>query len=165
MAETILQNWIFSQFALPFLLVFFLAFGILEKTELFGKDKKQLNAGISFVIGLIFVSAIYPKIVVGNLILFLAVALVVMFVGLLLWGFAAGGEVKVPDKLKVPVFILIGIAVFAALLWALGTPGGFFRDAFDFVFYSSWSKGFWTNAVFVIVIIAAVIAVVGKKKD
>ncbi len=165
MAETILQNWIFSQFALPFLLIFFLAFGLLEKTKLFGEDKKQLNAGVAFVIGLIFVSAIYPKIVVGNLILFFTIAIVVLFVALLLWGFVAGGEVKVPDKLKIPVFILIGIAVFAALLWALGVPGGFFKSAFDFIFQSSWSGSFWTNAIFVIVIIGAVIAVlVGGKK-
>jgi len=162
MVETILQHWIFSQFALPFLLIFFLAYGILEKTELFGKGKQRLNAGLAFIIGLIFVSAIFPKIVVGNLILFLTVALVVMFIGLLLWGFVSGEAPKVDGKLKAPFAVLIIIAVVAALLWALGTPGGFFRNAFDFVFLSSWSKGFWTNAVFVIVIIAAVIAVVGK---
>lgn len=167
MAQTILQSWIFSQFALPFLLIFFLAFGLLEKTKLFGEDKKQLNAGIAFVIGLIFVSAIYPKIVVGNLILFFTIALVVMFIGLLLWGFVTG---KTPElgnsRLKIPFMILIGIAVFAALLWALGVPGGFFENAFNFVFESNWSGSFWTNAVFVIVIIAAVIAVVvgGKAK-
>jgi len=164
MVETILQHWIFSQFALPFLLIFFIVFGILEKTELFGKDKRQLDAGISFIIGLIFVGAIFPKIVVGNLILFLTVAVVVMFIGLLLWGFVSGEAPKVDGKLKAPFAALIIIAVAAALLWALGTPGGFFRDAFDFVFLSSWSKEFWTNAAFIIVIVAAVIAVMGKPK-
>ncbi len=167
MAETILQNWIFSQFALPFLLIFFLAFGILEKTKLFGEGKKQLNAGIAFVIGLIFVSAIYPKVVVGNLILFFTIAIVVLFIGLLLWGFVAGGDVTIPKQLKIPVFILIGIAVFAALLWALGVSGGWFENAFNFVFNSGWSGSFWTNFVFIIVIIGAVIAVLvggGKKK-
>ena len=165
MAETILQNWIFSQFVLPFLLIFFLVFGILEKTKFFGEDKKQLHALIAFVIGLIFVGAIFPKLVVGNLILFLTIAIVVMFVGLLLWGFVSGDEPKITGKLKVPFGILIAIAVLGALLWALGTPGGFFRDAFDFVFQSSWSKSFWTNAVFVVVVIAALVAVVagGKK--
>lgn len=164
--ETILQSWIFSQFALPFLLIFFIAFGLLEKTNLFGEGKKQLNAGIAFVIGLIFVSAIYPKIVVGNLILFFTVALVVMFIGLLLWGFVTG---KTPSlegsRLRIPFMILIGIAVLAALLWALGIPGGFFRNAFDFIFQSNWSGSFWTNTVFIIVIIAAVIAVVGIGKS
>lgn len=163
MAETILQHWIFSQFALPFLLVFFILFGILEKTEFFGKDKKQLHAGIAFIIGLLFVGAIFPKIVVGNLILFLTVAIIVMFIGLLLWGFASGEAPKVDGKLKIPFAILIIIAVAAALLWALGTPGGVFRNIFDFLFLSGWSKDFWTNAVFVVVIIAAVIAVVKPK--
>jgi len=160
MAETILQHWIFSQFALPFLLIFFIVFGILEKTKLFGEGNKQLNAGISFIIGLIFVGAIFPKIVVGNLILFFTVAIVVMFIGLLLWGFVSGGDAKISDDLKKPFAALIIIAVAAALLWALGTPGGVFRDIFDFVFQSSWSKSFWTNAAFVIVVVAAVIAVV-----
>ena len=160
MVETILQHWIFSQFALPFLLIFFIVFGLLEKTGLFGSDKKQLNAMIAFIIGLIFVGAIFPKIVVGNLILFFTVALVVMFIGLLLWGFVSGDEPKVDDTLKKPFVALVIIAVVAALLWALGVPGGFFRDAFDFIFLSDWSGSFWTNVVFVIVVVAAVVAVV-----
>ena len=89
MAETILQHWILTNFAYPFLLIFFIAFGILEKSKLFGSDKKQLNALIAFVIGLIFITAVFPKLVVGNLILFLTVSIVVMFVALLLWGFVA----------------------------------------------------------------------------
>ena len=35
MVETILQHWIFSSFVFPFLLIFFIAFGILEKSKLF----------------------------------------------------------------------------------------------------------------------------------
>src|SRR3989344_4428063 len=91
MVETILQHWIFTSFVFPFLLIFFIVFGILQKSKLFG-EAKQLNALIAFVIGLIFVGAVFPKLVVGNLILFLTVAVVVMFVALLLWGFVAGGE-------------------------------------------------------------------------
>ena len=82
--KTILQHEIFTRFALPFLLMFFVVFAVLEKTKLFGEDKKQLNALIAFVIGLIFVSAVYPTLVVSNLILFLTVALIVVFVALLL---------------------------------------------------------------------------------
>ena len=56
MAEeiTILQHWIFTKFALPFLLVFFIVYGVLAKTKVLG-DAKQLNAMVSFVIGLIFI--------------------------------------------------------------------------------------------------------------
>src|SRR3970040_2364990 len=134
MAETILQHWIFTNFAFPFLLIFFILFGILEKTELFGSGRRQLNALIAFVVGLIFITAVFPKLVVGNLILFLTVAIVVMFVALLLWG----------------------IVVIFALLWALGVEG----SLFDFLFRSAWSEEFLTNVVFIVVVIVAIVVVV-----
>ena len=92
MVNTILQNWIFSDFIFPLLLVFLVVFAILEKTSALGKNK-QIDALVALVIGLIFVGFSYPKLVVSNMILFLVVALIVMFVGLLLWGFISGGEI------------------------------------------------------------------------
>lgn len=157
--ETILQHWIFTEFALPFLLVFAIVFGILEKTSFFGKEKKQLNAIIAFVIGLIFVAALDPKLVVSNLILFLTVSLVVVFVGILLWGFIAGGDgfkfSEAPKGVKTIAFIAVAITVIAAVLWATGVPGTIFGDAFDFLFQSDWSGNFWTNTAFVLVVIVA----------
>jgi len=165
MAETILQHWVLTNFVYPFLLIFFIVFGILEKTELFGSGRKQLNAFIAFVIGLIFVTALFPKIVVANLILFLTVAIVVMFVGLLLWGFVAGDEglkfKDAPKPLKYIIGIVIVIVVIAALLWALGVEGGLF----DFFFRSSWSREFLTNVVFVVVIIVALVIVIRSGKS
>lgn len=169
MVETILQHWIFTSFIFPFLLIFFLVFGILEKSELFGKGKKQLNALIAFVIGLVFVAAVFPKLVVTNLVLFLTVGIVVLFVALLLWGFIAGEKglrfESIPKPLKGFILVVIVIAVIGALLWALGTSGTVFTNIFDFVFKSSWSKSFWTNAAFVIVIIIALGAMIGKGKE
>ena len=164
MAETILQHWILTNFAYPFLLIFFIAFGILEKTKIFGEGRKQLNALIAFAIGLIFVTAVSPKLVVGNLILFLTVAIVVMFVALLLWGFVAGEKglkfEDAPKGLKYLIGIVIVIAVVVALLWALGVEG----SLFDFLFRSSWSKEFVTNVVFIVVVIVAVVVVVKSGK-
>ena len=56
MAETLLQHPVLTNFVYPFLIVFFIVFAVLEKTKLFGEEKKQLNALTAFVIGLIFVS-------------------------------------------------------------------------------------------------------------
>ncbi len=160
--ETILQNWIFTKFILPFLLIFFIAFGILEKTKIFGDDKKQLNALISFVIGLIFVGAVFPKLVVSNLILFFTVAIVVLFIALLLWGFASGQPLKLENKaLKIVIGIEVLVAVVIALLWALGVEG----SAFDFLFTQSWSTNFWTNAAFIVVIVIALVLVVRGGKS
>lgn len=168
MAETILQHWVFTQFILPFLLIFFITFGVLEKSKLFGDGRKQLSAGIAFVVGLIFVGAIFPKLVVANLVLFLTVALVTMFVGLLLWGFVAGEKGlnfgEAPGKLKWFIGIVIAIAVIAGLLWAVGVQGIFFTNLFGFVFKSSWSKDFWTNASFVAVVIIAIVFALGGAK-
>ena len=168
MAETILQHWVFTQFILPFLLIFFIVFGVLRKSKLFGEKSEQLSAGIAFVVGLIFVGAIFPKIVVGNLILFLTVALVTMFVGLLLWGFVAGEGLKfaeAPPQLRYFVGIVIAIAVVAGLLWAIGVQGTLFTGLYDFLFKSGWSKDFWTNASFIAVVIIAMAFVLGKKSS
>ena len=165
MPETILQHWIFTNFAFPFLLIFFIVFGILEKTELFGSGRRQLNALIAFVIGLIFITAVSPKLVVANLILFLTIAIVVMFVALLLWGFVAGEKglkfKDAPKPLKYLIGIVILIVVIVALLWALGVEG----SLFDFLFRSAWSEEFLTNAVFIVVVIVAIVVVVKSGKS
>ena len=166
--ETILQHWIFTRFALPFLLIFFIVFGILEKTKLFGPDKKQLNALIAFVMGLILIAAASPTLTISNLVLFLTVAIVVLFVALLLWGFIAGEKglkfEEAPKALKWVIGIVIVVAVVFALLWALGTEATIFEKASDFFFKSDWSKSFWTNLSFVVVIIVALVLILKKTK-
>ena len=44
MAETLLQHPVLTNFVYPFLIVFFIVFAILEKTKLFGEEKKQLKS-------------------------------------------------------------------------------------------------------------------------
>ena len=155
MAETILQHWLFSRFAFPFLIVFFIAFAILEKTKVLGSDKKQLNALVAFILGLIFVGVAYPVDVVQNMILFLTVALVVMFVALILWGFVAG-EAKIESpKAKIFFGVLIFIGIVIAVLWATG----FYDNFVDWLFRQDWSGTFWTNFLF-IVMVAVALAVV-----
>jgi len=160
--ETVFQHWIFTRFVLPFLLMFFIVFAILEKTKLLGEDKKQLNAVLSFVIGLIFVGAVYPTEVAGNLILFLTVSLVVLFVFLLLWGFVFG-DIKEGFKLegwiKYPLGIIVAVAVIVAVLWATGLED----QVMNLLFNKSWSNAFWLNGLFVVVI-AVALALVLKNK-
>ena len=166
--ETILQHWIFTRFALPFLLIFFIVFGILEKTKLFGADKKQLNALIAFVIGLIVIAAASPTLVVSNLILFLTIAIVVLFIALMLWGFVVGEEGlkldKIPKSLRTIIGVVVLVAVLIALFWALGVKTSIFAGVYSFLFKSSWSKSFWTNLAFVVVIIIALALVLRKGK-
>lgn len=162
--DTLLQSEVLTRFILPFLLVFFIVFAILEKTKLFGEGKKQLNALISFVMSLIFVSVLYPTEVVSNLILFLTVALVSVFVILLIWGFIFG-DVKEGFKpagwMKVGLAILGGIAFVVAMIWATGL----FGNLGEILFQQSWSSTFWTNLAFIGVIAIALALILGKKKE
>ena len=153
--ETIFQHFIFREFILPFLLMFALIFAVLEKTKLLGDGQKQVNAIIAFVIGLIFVAAVYPKAVVNDLILFLTIAIVVMFVFLLLYGFVASDlkeGYKVESWMKWAWLIIISIATILAVIWATGAD--FFL--IDIFFSQSWSGAFWVNFLFVVVIVVAI---------
>ncbi len=163
MATTIfLQNDLFTKFLFPFLLVFFIAFAILERTKLFGEGKKQLNALTAFVMGLIFVTAVYPVLVVNNLILFMTVALVAIFVILLIWGFIFGDEkgFALNNKLKWILGIVAGIAFFAAVIWATG----WYPNLVEFFSNSNLNSTIITNAIFVIVIAVALVLLVREKK-
>jgi len=160
--ETIFQHWIVTQFILPFLLIFTITFAILQKTKVLGDGKKQVDAIVAFVIGLIFVSVIFPKIVVANLILFLTVALIVVFVVLLLWGFISGGSMEkdmFTGKAKWVVFGVVVAAVIIALIFAMGIESGLF----GFLFYNSWSSDFWINFFFVAVVVVAIALVLRSK--
>jgi hypothetical protein len=154
-----LQSPALTKFVYPFLLIFFIVFALLEKTKVLG-EKKQINALVSFVIGFIFVSAIFPKEMVGNLILFLTIAIVIVFVILILWGFIAGeGGLKFADApvgLKWVIGIVLVIVVVIAIIWASGVDS---VGLFDKLFHSSWSEGFWTNLLFIVVVAVALVVI------
>lgn len=162
MAEetTILSHFIIKDFMLPFIFIFVLIFAILQKTKILGEGKKQLDAIVAAVLSLIFVSFASPKMIVSNLVLFLTIAIVLVFVGLLIWGFLVGDEAKLKISstwLKWVVSIIILISVLVAFFWAAGIK----PDILNFLFSKSWSGTFWTNLLF-LVVIAIVIAVVLK---
>ena len=120
------------------------------------------------MIGLIFVAAFSPKLVVANLILFFTIAIVTMFIGLLLWGFIAGEKgfefEKAPKGLKWFIGIVIAIAVIAGLLWAANVSLSIFENTFSFLFMSQWSSGFWINFFFIAVVIITIAWVLKSSK-
>ncbi len=163
MAETILSNWIFKDILLPFLLIFFIVFAILEKTKLFGEDKKRINALIAFVISLIFVGAFSYTNVINNLTLFLTITIVCVFVILLIWGFIFGDkEGFKPTKWMTWILgITAGIAFAWAVIWANGwtnTVSGIFSGN------SVLGQTIITNGIFLLVIGVALALVLMKPK-
>ncbi len=158
--DTIFQHWVATDFIYPFLLVFFIAFAVLEKSKVLGEDKKQLNALVAFVLGLILVGAVFPKQVISNMILFLTVSLVIVFVVLLLWGFVSGDKINDYSQnatLKWVFFAVVLIASIIAVLWATGFSDSFFETVrYLFNEFLGIKPEFWLNALFVIVVAGAV---------
>lgn len=164
MADIILTNAIFIDYIFPFLLVFTIVFAILDKTKLLGEGKRQINAIISLVVALILIGFDFARDVIVKLIPFLAVALIILFVFMLLYGFAGGkkdGDV-LHKGVKVAIFIIIALAVVVAVLWATG----WWETIYETVIEGEYVGKIWMN-VLIIAIIGGALAIVlstGRKE-
>lgn len=164
MAEFIFSNVLFRDYILPFLLVFVVLFGVLEKTKIFGDGKRQVNALTSFVVALIFIGFVLPKQIVTNLVLYFSVALIIILVFMILFGFVSADKDGLkPQRWMTWVFgILIGVSLIVAVFWASGS----LDYIINLLFYQSWSKTLWVNVMFVLIIAGAIaFAFSGGKKD
>lgn len=152
MAETILQSPILVNFVYPFLLIFFIVFAVLERTKILGEGKKQINALVAFVVGLLFVGTVSSQMLIQNMILFLSIALVIMFVVYLLWGFLFVNEdFKISKPLRNTLMVIVGIAMVVALFYITGIGS----TVFGALFSVKLSSAFWTNFFFIVLIAAA----------
>jgi|SRR3989344_1947256 len=149
--ETILSNDIFTKGILPFLLVFTIVFAILQKTKILGEDKKQIDALVSLSVALLLVAFAWPTGVITKLVPFLAVAVVIIFIFLLLYGFVASDKkegLQLNKGVKIAAGIVILIALVVAVLWATNSLS-FLTNAF------SSGSNIWAN----VILIAAIIGV------
>jgi len=159
----ILTSPIFIEYILPFVLVFTLVFAILQKTKLLGEGKKQIDALVAFVIGLILIAFSSARDIVVLLMPFLAVSVVILLVFMLLYGFIVGkttGDV-LHKGVKIALGIILGLALITFLLIITGAWG----PIYDYLFNREGSSQIWINVVLIVIIAGAVIAVVaGKSK-
>jgi len=158
--ETVLTSPFFMQIALPFLLVFTIAFAILQRTKILGEDKTRIDAITALVIALIVVAYSYATNIIVVLMPFLAVSAVIILIFMILYGFIASDEkgFKMNKGLKIAFGILIGIAIVIAVISASGYWGiliGWFTG--------KNSSSIITNIIFVAIIIAAIAVVVSGK--
>ncbi len=163
MAETIFSNPIFIDVILPFLLVFTLVFAILEKTKILGEGKRQINAIVSLVMGLLLISFPFARSIVVKLIPFLVVSLVILFVFMLIYGFISGkkeGDV-LNTGLKIALGIIFGLAVLVAVLFITGV----WDKIYNFVMGSEHAGSFWVNLTFLIIIGGAIAVVLSGGKS
>jgi len=161
MVEPIFTSVIFADYILPFVLVFTLVFAVLQKTKLLGDGKRQIDALIGLVVGLILIAFPFARNVIVLLMPFLAVAIVVLLVFMLLYGFIMGKkEVEMHKGLKIALGIIVGLGLITVLLFATG----WWDVVYDFMFERETSSQIWVNALLIAVIAGAVIAVLSDKK-
>lgn len=120
---TILSSPLFVEVIWPFVLVFTVIFAVLQKTEILGKGKRQIDALVAASIALITVSFGYATGVIVSIVPFLAVGAVVILIFMLLYGMAFGigdHNTKMNQRIKVAIAICAAIGVVVVTLMATG---------------------------------------------
>ena len=160
-----LNDFGFYDVVLPFLLVFTIIFGILEKTRIFGtedkKPKKNINAMIAFVIALFFVAS--TKLVAGarELLPNVVVLLITLMSFMMLVGFFySDKEFSFEQhkfwKIFLTIIFFIGIVLLALHAF---TPD-FFEGLGSF-----WSSITGVTILFLAIIIGTIVFVTAGKKN
>ena len=155
---------LFLDYILPFVLVFTLIFAILQKTQLLGEGKKQIDSLIGLMVGLILIAFPFSRNIVVELMPFLAVSAVILLVFMLLYGFIMGknkGDVLGVAWIKWVLIVIVALALITVVLMI----GGWWDYVYDLFFKREASSQVWVNILLIVVLAGAVIAVlVGKDK-
>jgi len=161
MVETIFSNPLFKDIVLPFLLVFTIVFAILEKTKLLGDGKKQIDAIVALVVGLIFVGFSTATSIVSRLVPFLAVALIILFIVMLVFGFVGGKEKDVLGRgVKIALGVVFGIAFVIAILFVTG----YLDKLINMVTVNANAGKILVNVVFLVAVGAAIALILASGK-
>jgi len=155
----ILESALLTEVLLPFLLVFVLIFAILQKTELLGKGKAQIDALIALSIALMLIVFPKPRDIIVYMMPWVAVAAAVILVFFILYGFVAGPNPTSGKWQKIVFGVLAGIFVLVLLIFITG----FWDILFDLL--EGGYGDIWSNIILIIVIVGAVaVAVASGKK-
>ena len=163
-----LTDFGFFTVVLPFLLVFTIVFGILEKTKIFGvennKPKKNLNAMVAFVIAFFVIAASNIVTAIQISLPWISLILIIIICFLLLSGtFLGDEEYKLWEQNPAIAkwfigLILVGIlAIFLYAFDLLGVVLGFIGGG------AGSTVG--STVILIILIIAAIWFIVGKKSE
>lgn len=158
MVSNFLQQPLFAEIILPFVLIFTLVFAILEKSKLLGEDKHQINAIIGLVIAAIFTAVGKYAGWIQQFMVFLVITVVILFVFMLIFAFFSGNTNgnPIPDNYKTWLGIVAVVAVVVATLIITG----FWDTLWDWV--TADNRG--ANIALILIVVAAVWAVLGMGK-
>ncbi|MGK0209476.1 MAG: hypothetical protein ACI83O_000753 [Patescibacteria group bacterium] len=134
---------------LPFLLMFVLVFAVLQKSKILGADKNQIDALVALVLAFMFVAVPGPQrdIVLG-LMPWLAVALSVMLVFFILYGFVAG-DLSGTNMNAGIKWTLVGLAALFTVILVFSLTN---LDRLFAVWFTGASDWFVSAVVFLLVI-------------
>jgi len=139
---------------LPFVLVFVIVFAILQRTQILGKDKKQIDAIVSFIFALIFIGVPSVVGVAVSIIPIIALIIIILLAFMLMWGFV-GGKTPVLNKgLRITIGIFLLIAMTIIIMWATNTLSFFSKVPYDI----------WSALILVGFVVAVFSVVLSSKK-
>jgi hypothetical protein len=157
----------FYDIILPFLLIFTITFGVLEKTRIFGvqdgKPKTNINAMIAFVISLFFVAT--PRLVEAVQISLpqVAVLLVVIMSLMMVVGFIMSDKEFNFENHK-GLKILLIFAIFVGIVLIFLNAVGWWDEFWDMFGFDFWTSTAGMTLVFLGVVVGAIIFITGGKK-
>jgi len=167
-----LKSFGFFDIVLPFILVFALIFAILEKTKILGKeDKKNVNALISFVVGLFVVAATNIVTILRDALPIITLVLIVLICFMLLVGaFHADKEFSYFTESRfwkwfLTTILFVGILLIFAHFIETDSGETWLEVFWEFVTKDFESGPVVSSLVFLAIIIFVVYVVGYGKKD
>lgn len=157
----IFDNPFFTEMLLPFLLVFVVVFAILQKSKILGDGKAQIDAIVALVVGLLLIGVPGPREIIVGIMPWMAVAIAVILVFLILYGFVAGDLSSAPKWMKITFGILAGLFTLAVVLYVSGL-GDIILE------WLSWSgnSDVWMSVLMIVLVLGAMAVAIasGTKK-
>ncbi len=166
-AMDFLRDFGFFDIVLPFLLVFTIMFAILQKTEILGKDRRELDAMVAFVTGMLVAATNKVVTIISDALPNLIVLVIAILGFLILLGtFYKQGEfnfAKNDDNkwMMLTFSIIIFIAVLAIFLNSIKSESGVsWLSAILTYIFQNFSGTVVTSLIFLVVVIAVIFIVV-----
>lgn len=103
---------------LPFILVFTLIFGVLQRTQVLGKDNRKTDAIVASILGLIAIIAVNVLQAINTLVRYLSLLIVTGVLIALIYGMV-GADMKKPSKAMTALLVIVfAITAFFSLAQA-----------------------------------------------
>ena len=157
----ILDRWGVTDVALPFMLVFVVAFAIMQKVKPFGADGKKFNLGLAVILGLLFViphitgkyrTGADPVVIVNESlpqfsIIFIAIIFFLLMAGVLGADNTFLGQLLGKGGIKSAVIVISALVV----LLIFGSAAGWWPEGFSNWVQYTLENLFGTSAIYVVV--------------